>query len=219
MKVTMPKKTQSVDLIILVDRSGSMANIANDMSGGLNKFIEEQKKVGGRCRVTLADFDSSELRFLHLADEIEEVQPYAMVPRGWTPLFDAIVNTFAKFDEVATPRMDKTICLIITDGEENDSKEVRDKSVVVNLIKNKQEKEGWNIVYLGADHDAFAAGASMHINSAASYNKTSVSVNNMYGTLHKKMSAVRSCSLESVDLDANDAAAIASNDVSVDWDN
>ena len=219
MKVTMPKKTQSVDLIILVDRSGSMANIANDMSGGLNKFIEEQKKVGGRCRVTLADFDSEELRFLHLADEIEEVKPYEMAPRGWTPLFDAIVNTFAKFDQVATPRMDKTICLIITDGEENDSKEVHDKQVIVNLIKNKQENEKWDIIYLGADHDAFAAGASMSVKTSASYNKTKTSVNNMYGTLHKKMSAVRSCSLESLDLDANDAAAIASNDVEVDWEN
>ena len=219
MKVTFPEKTQSVDLIILVDRSGSMCGIADDMSGGLNRFIEEQKKVGGRCRVTLADFDSQELRFLHVVEDIEKVGAYKMEARDSTPLFDAIFNTFRKFDEVATPRMDKTICLIITDGQENCSKEIRDRNIIVNLLKEKQEKEGWNVVYLGADHDAFAAGTGIGVKSSAQYHKTKMSVDNLYGTMHKKMSAVRACGADSVELDSCDVQAIASNDVAVDWNN
>lgn len=211
------KKSTSVDLIIIVDRSGSMFDIAGDMSGGLNKFIEEQKKVSGQCRVTLADFDTQELRFLHLVEDISKVEPYKLEPRGGTPLFDTISSVFGKFSDVAKPKMDKTICLIITDGEENSSKEVKDKDIIVQLIKDKQEKEGWEVIYLGADHDAFSAGYSMGTSSAAQYNKTKMSVQNMYGTIHNKMSAIRSCSLDSAALNQNDVDAIVS-ETSVKWD-
>lgn len=216
MKVVMPKN-KSVDLIVLIDRSGSMSNISKDMSGGLNKFIEEQKKLDGVCRVTLADFDSQELRFLNIADDIQKVEPYNLIPRAGTPLFDAITNTFAKYEEYAKDKMDSRICMIITDGEENCSSEVKDPNIIRTFLKNKQEKEGWEIIYLGADHDAFSAAHSMGVASAANYNKTSMSVDNMYGTLHNKMSGVRKGTVRSASLSQDDVDAIVSQD-SVKWE-
>jgi len=46
------------------------------------------------------------------------------------------------------------LCIIMTDGEENSSKEYTRKKVF-SLIKAK-EKDTWSFVYLGADQDAWS---------------------------------------------------------------
>ena len=50
-------KPNSIEIIFVVDRSGSMERIAEDMRGGFNAFIEKQKETPGDCKVTLTQFD------------------------------------------------------------------------------------------------------------------------------------------------------------------
>jgi hypothetical protein len=45
-------------IVILLDRSGSMGHLRNDVIGGVNNFIAEQRKLPGRATVTLAQFDN-----------------------------------------------------------------------------------------------------------------------------------------------------------------
>jgi hypothetical protein len=52
------KNNTPVHISVVLDRSGSMATIADDMVGGFNTFVDEQKRVDGAARVTLVQFDS-----------------------------------------------------------------------------------------------------------------------------------------------------------------
>jgi hypothetical protein len=45
---------------ILLDRSGSMASIADDVVGGFNEFLDRQRQLEGEARVTLAQFDNED---------------------------------------------------------------------------------------------------------------------------------------------------------------
>jgi hypothetical protein len=51
------KKTE---ILVITDRSGSMASIAADVIGGFNQFMEDQKTEPGEVRVTHAQFDSEQ---------------------------------------------------------------------------------------------------------------------------------------------------------------
>jgi len=46
------------EIVVILDRSGSMAAIQRDMEGGFNSFIAEQKRVPGECLVSLHQFDT-----------------------------------------------------------------------------------------------------------------------------------------------------------------
>ena len=45
------------DLNIILDRSGSMSVIANDMVGGIKTFLEKEKQTGDETKVSLYQFD------------------------------------------------------------------------------------------------------------------------------------------------------------------
>lgn len=74
---------------IVLDRSGSMSGIAKDMEGGLRSFIEEQKKVDGKCTVSLYRFDDTTDKVYDFID-IQEASDFKLEPRGMTALNDAV---------------------------------------------------------------------------------------------------------------------------------
>lgn len=50
-------KKDYCDITILLDKSGSMETVKQDTIGGINSFITDQSKVGGKCRISLYQFD------------------------------------------------------------------------------------------------------------------------------------------------------------------
>jgi uncharacterized protein YegL len=157
-------------IVVVLDRSGSMASIKDDMQGGLNKFIDDQKKAKGEVKFTLAQFDN---QYEVLADliDIQDAKPYSLEPRGSTALLDAIGKTVTTvrgqvqaLDKKDRPK--KTVVCIITDGMENASAEWKHGDVMA-LIK-ECEKDGWEFAYLGANQDAIAVGGSVGIRAASS---------------------------------------------------
>jgi hypothetical protein len=165
-------KSDHADVIVVLDRTGSMDSVRQATIDGYNKFIDEQKAVPGTCNVTLVQFD------LDLRDPICQIayegRPIADVPhltletyepRGSTPLFDAVGETVTR--EKAKVHAGKVICVIITDGENNASKEWT--SAQLQALVNEQRKAGWEFVFMGADIDAYKAGASMAMPAANTY--------------------------------------------------
>ena len=151
-----------IHLAVVLDRSGSMASIAEDMVGGFNTFLDEQRSKPGQCSVTLAQFDSQD-PFEVLVDgmplaEVTDLDRSTYVPRATTPLLDAVGRMIARADArlAANPDEDQVV-LIITDGLENASHEF-DLPTVRSLSEARQE-QGWAFVFIGADQDAFAEGA------------------------------------------------------------
>ena len=147
--------TEAVEIVCIIDRSGSMDSCKDDAIGGFNKFLSDQKALPGNANLTLAMFND-EYELVHDRVPLADVEPLTdktYVPSGWTALLDAIGKTL---DGKAYG--DKGIVIIITDGAENHSSEYK-KDRIKEIIEATEEK-GWEVHYLGAHADAFAeAGA------------------------------------------------------------
>lgn len=151
-------KQNKTEIVIIMDRSGSMMMIRNDMEGGLKSFLEDQKKLDGECKITFARFDDKyELVFEDR--DINEVGELQLEPRGLTALYDAIGKTVNSVGArlAATPESERpstVLVQIITDGLENASREFT-ADAIKTMITRQQSVYNWQFVYLGANQDAF----------------------------------------------------------------
>lgn len=158
---------KTTHIICILDRSGSMASIAPEVIGGFNNFIDEQKKIEGKAKVTLVLFDD-QYEVLHDKVDLKKVgiltedQYYT---RGMTAMNDAIgktINTLKK--------KKKAIVLIQTDGAENASQEYT--SADIKTLINDKSKKGWDFQFLGADIDAVTSGNNIGIAKTLDFAKT-----------------------------------------------
>ncbi len=165
--------TATVHVVFLLDRSGSMFKIHADVVSGFNSFIEEQKAVPGACRFTLMQFDDKGMDYVHVAADLQSVatmKPSDFVPRGGTPLYDAIGRAIGDIDARNDAMVDKDVMLFIifTDGEENSSK-VHSRQDIFRMIEVRQGK-GWTFTFLGANQNAYLASAGLGIAKGSTSN-------------------------------------------------
>lgn len=163
------------EIVIVLDRSGSMDIIRDDIIGGFNAFVEEQRKIPGEAYVTLAQFDTGGYDVMFERKPLASVPRLTretFVPRAGTPLLDAIGRTVtqqgARFDRArADEKPEKVVLAIITDGLENSSV-MFTKADVMALLKRQQEEWNWSVTYIGANQDAIQEGAAIGIARAQS---------------------------------------------------
>lgn len=154
------------ELVLIVDRSGSMAQILDDAQGGIDTFIDEQKKAG-EANLTLVEFDN-EHNTVYERVPLMHAPQYKLHPRGSTSLLDAIGKTMNTYRDVNTTG--KKIAVIVTDGFENSSIEWN-RDTVMNLVSDLR-KEEWEFVFLAANEDAIQDAMSwgMKMDSSIHYN-------------------------------------------------
>jgi len=150
------------ELVFILDKSGSMGGLETDTIGGYNSMLEKQKAVEGECHITTVLFDNN-YELLHDRIDIKAVSPitekeYAV--GGSTALLDAIGRTIHKIGNAQKYtaddyRAEKVMLIIITDGEENSSREYSAEKVRAQIERQKA-KYGWEFVFLGANIDAVA---------------------------------------------------------------
>lgn len=166
------------DIIIILDRSGSMASIKTEVEGGFATFLKDQReKAKKKTSLTLVQFDSGGIDTVYERKRLADVPKLDLQPRGMTPLLDAVGSTLAKKRETHSK---KTLVVIITDGAENDSHEYT-KEGVKKAVKDAR-KAGWEFIYLGANVDAFAEAGQIGIPVAAAsdYAPTKKGINAAY---------------------------------------
>lgn len=188
------------EIVVVADRSGSMAKLATDTIGGFNTFLDEQKKLPGKALLTYVQFDT-EYEVVHNGRYIRDVPALTAetyVPRGMTALLDAVGKTIAEVGVrlSKTPeelRPSKLIMVIITDGLENSSKEY-ELAQVKKMIEHQQTKYRWEFCYLGANQDAFLVGAGMGIAAMDSHNYVhdSYGVRSSYSVASSRVTRARS---------------------------
>lgn len=167
-------KPNYTHIAIVLDRSGSMNSVKSDTIGGFNHFLNDQKQAPGEATLTLAQFDHV-YEVVHDHVEIHCVPPLddrTYQPRAGTALLDAIGRTIDSLGArlAAMPEQDrpgKVICVILTDGMENASRQYSSEKVF-EMIGHQQEKYGWEFVFLGANQDAIATAARMGIHAGSS---------------------------------------------------
>lgn len=158
-------------LVLVVDRSGSMASIKGDMEGGIGQLLADQQAQPGECRVTITQFDNV---FEVVSDflPIDEVPAYQLIPRGATALLDAMGRTMGIVEEQMSKlkkadRPGQVVFAVITDGLENASREW-DKARVMAEVKRLGDEKGWQFTFLGANQDAIHEGASLGVGASSS---------------------------------------------------
>lgn len=168
-------KRKTTHIICVLDRSGSMKSLEDEVINSFNDFVENQKKLEGKATLTLALFDH-EYQIVYDQVPIKKIEPLTKdlyFARGMTALNDAIGNTIDKF------KLKKNVIFFVqTDGQENASqKYTNDK---IKKLTEKHEKRGWEFVFFGANVDAFAEGNMRGINNTINYKANSKGVVQTY---------------------------------------
>lgn len=160
-------------LIWVVDRSGSMSNIASDMIGGYNEFIKKQKELPDECFVSFYQFDNIYETVFERVNlkNVVELTDKTYSPRGNTALYDAIgktINTYGKYlgDLNESERPERVLFVVITDGMNNASTEF-DSTKIKDMIKHQTDKYNWDFVFLGSNIDAWEAGGSIGVSTSS----------------------------------------------------
>lgn len=189
-----------VDIICVLDRSGSMETVRSDAIGGFNKFLDDQKSIPGNAKLSVVLFDDRyevlyENKDLSVA---EYLTPETFVPRGWTALYDALGKTiFDTGERLASlnenERPSKVIVAILTDGMENASKDYN-KERIADMIKHQREVYNWEFVFLGANIDNFdevVLSLNMNSNYSAQFSSTGIGTRSAYNTYSGMVKGLR----------------------------
>jgi Mg-chelatase subunit ChlD len=190
-------KEAKTHITIILDRTGSMEGIRSDTIGGFNAFLKQQQQEPGDVTMTLVQFDAQDpyevIHDCRPIREIPELNEKTYVPRAATPLFDAmgrginhLQQTLYSMSEGNVP--EKVVIVVITDGQENSSREFNKKQVTA-MINEKQEKAGWKFVFLSADlsamEDAMASGFAA--SSSLLFDKTAAGVGSVWGSISRSI--------------------------------
>jgi uncharacterized protein YegL len=168
------------ELIVVLDRSGSMSSVRDDAIGGFNTFLKAQQEAVGEAKITVVQFDTV-LEFYATDADVKNVAPLttnSFVPRGTTALYDAvglaIDNTgkkLAKMDEKDRPG--KVLFAILTDGKENASSKYSGTQIK-SMIAHQRDVYKWDFLFLAAGEGAFmeAEAIGMHLNKTMKFTNT-----------------------------------------------
>lgn len=172
---------------IVLDRSGSMESVREATISGFNEFKQEQQRLPGTALLTLTLFDT-EFEIVHQMrplDEVPDLDRATYAPRGMTALYDGIGITISSIDKSIAnlpERPSRVVLVIMTDGGENSSKEHTRVQINALLDEKRNAAEPWDIVFLGANQDAFEAGAQMGVarNTTVNYAATAQGTKSAY---------------------------------------
>jgi hypothetical protein len=157
-------------IIFVLDDSGSMQSCRQATISGYNEYLqmqrEDAKNTGIPTFVSLYKFDGHSVNCVFNRVSIEEVSSIdekTYNPQGTTNLYDAIGGVMMQINSMLAQNKkadrDSIIITILTDGHENASKTF-DNTNVKQMVE-KAEGKNWGFMFLGANIDAFAAGASL----------------------------------------------------------
>lgn len=150
------KDVKDLELVFIIDKSGSMYFLTEDTIGNFNSVIDKQKKedIEGEVNVTTVLFNH-EHKKIHDRKNLKEIEPMTSKDyqaSGCTALMDAVGDTITEFENNKDTKDHKFMFVIITDGLENSSKEFNREKVKA-MIDKKQKENDWKFVFLGANID------------------------------------------------------------------
>lgn len=188
-------KSNYVNVVFVIDESGSMTGTEADVIGGFKKVVDEQKEnKNGTCTVSYYKFES-DVTEVYKGIDVNDVEyldgKYS--PNGLTALYDgvgmAIDNIGKWLDSMKEEdKPEKTIVVIMTDGGENNSKDYS-ASKVREMIKHQEDKYNWSFVYMGSDITDATDANSLGISTRCYASKTNYMSN--YDIINASISTYR----------------------------
>lgn len=239
-------KDNLIHVCFIIDESGSMYGSENDVVGGFNKTINEQKAIEeGECLVSYFKF-SDNVKEMFVGRKLDDVKPmtvgqgfwqkswsnsiglsnsatvnvtldttlstivdnlvnsnlttgdddtFVYSPNGCTAMNDGIgtaIDRIGKWlaDMPEEERPSKNLIVIMTDGEENSSREYT-LSRVKEMIQHQTEKYNWTFVYMGMDITSAKCADNLGINNRSFSSKSSVDTYKNYDNISSAVKSYR----------------------------
>lgn len=171
-------KTQIYNLIIL-DSSGSMTSVRKAAVDGYNETLGSiraaQRKLGEKQEhyISLVTFCGCGVKTIYDCVPVDKAQTLEDVdyrPCCMTPLYDAIGASVMAINRKVEGIDDPAVIVtIITDGEENASREWTRADISRLIDEHKQQ--GWIFSYMGADHNVAGVASSISITNTITWKK------------------------------------------------
>ncbi len=179
---------------LILDASGSMQSMKEEVERGYKNFVDDLKQ-------TLAKDEVLEIQTVQFSSKvypatpwqkIQDAQPLRYEIKDWTALLDAVGITIKcigdELDEMKEEdRPSRVMLVIMTDGQENCSKEF-DHASVAQMIKEQQEKYNWEFLFLvnglGAVHEAHKLNVS---DKSQMYDKSAVGIRSAYHSISQSI--------------------------------
>ena len=167
-----------LDVVFILDKSGSMYGSEKDTIGGYNSYIENFRNKNARITTVLFDNKYEMLTKRKKVVEVANLTEKEYRVGGSTALLDAIGNSILYMEK---EEVKKAMFIITTDGYENASREF-DKNKIKSMIEKHKE---WEFIYVGADIDSYKEGESIGIsrNNIANYKKDKKGISTMFKSL------------------------------------
>lgn len=176
------EEKERLDVVFLLDMSGSMLGMEEDTIGGYNGYLDNMKDSDVKVTTVLFNGSHEMITNGKCIKNVKKLSRKQYIPGGLTALLDAISDTIKYMDEKGS---DKVLFIITTDGEENSSRRYTKEDIkrLINIHDN------WEFIYLGADIDSYSEASSIGIksNRTSNYKKTSKGVSKLFDKL-KNMS-------------------------------
>lgn len=162
------KDTEVLDLVFILDKSGSMSGFESDTVGGYNSVLAENRDKKGQTFITTVLFNDK-TKMLHNREPISKVSNLTLDDysvNGNTALLDAIGESIEKMRENRkVTKNNNVLFVIITDGEENSS-EKYNAAKIKSMIKSAETEDKWDFIFLGANIDAVSEAENIGIKSS-----------------------------------------------------
>ncbi|MDR2564097.1 MAG: DUF1810 family protein [Prevotellaceae bacterium] len=183
----MTNSKHQVHNLIILDESGSMASIKSAVIDGFNETLKtikqlESENLDQEHFVTFLTFGGVRFTYIHFAEpasRLQELNRSNFNPDDNTPLYDAIGMSCNRLKTHLADKADHDVIVtILTDGEENASREYSQQQIKA-LIEELQAGK-WVFSYIGTEHDITRVALSLSIHATLIFSKNKEDMDRMF---------------------------------------
>ncbi len=181
------KNKHQVHNLIILDESGSMGSIKSLIINGFNELVQSVKGIEKQfpeqqhlvTMVSFNDLGNKILHFINPVNKLDAINDSSYNPSSMTPLYDAMGFSISKLKQHLEGEENYSVLItILTDGEENASKEYT--GLVIKNLVDELKQQNWTFTYIGADHDVEKMAATMNIFNTMSFDKNDTEIKTMF---------------------------------------
>lgn len=181
------KNKHQVHNLIILDESGSMNSIKKTIINGFNELINSVKNIEEEFQeqehfISLISFNSKKNNVIHFTEPVSKIitiNDNNYNPESSTPLFDAMGLSILKLKHYLNDKNNYSVLVtILTDGEENASKEFT--LIEIKRIIEELKTENWTFTYIGTDHDIDKTVKDLSINNSMFFENNAAGIKKMF---------------------------------------
>ncbi|MDP5026955.1 MAG: hypothetical protein NWQ14_01930 [Flavobacterium sp.] len=181
------KNKHQVHNLIILDESGSMNSIKKTIINGFNELINSVKNIEEEFLdqehfISLISFNSTKNNVIHFTEPVSKIitiNDNNYNPESFTPLFDAMGLSILKLKHYLKDKVNYSVLVtILTDGEENASKEF--SLIEIKRIIEELKTENWTFTYIGTDHDIDKTAKDLSITNSMFFENNDAGIKKMF---------------------------------------